>query len=114
LHEHERAGRLCDFFLGYGLLLPVPFCTFSTSKKILGGAIMKRDYPVVFLDGKELDIDFPKDKTTYSTITMMSLMDSAQLKIVHDYVTSIYLSGDVKPGRSLADGTWQGGKGGSN
>ena len=75
---------------------------------------MKRDYPVVFLGGKELDIDFPKDKTTYSMITMLSLMDSAQLKIVHDDMTRIYLSGDVKPERFLADGTWQGGEDGSN
>jgi hypothetical protein len=92
-------------------------CHFAPSelqKKLPEGANMKRDYPLVFLGGKELDIDFPKDKTTYSTITMLSLMDSAQLKIVHDYVTSIYLSGDVKPGRFLADGTWQGGEVGSN
>lgn len=51
--------------------------------------------PILVIDG-EVRIELPENRTTYSTLMMISLMNDAQRDLVHTFVAGIYNLGQVK------------------
>jgi hypothetical protein len=45
--------------------------------------------PILVIDG-EIRIEVPEDKTTYATVIMLSMMNSAKRSLVHRFVSDIY------------------------
>jgi hypothetical protein len=66
------------------------------------------DPPMLVING-EVRIEVPEDKTTYSTLIMISMMNNAKRNLVHSFVTDIYHLGQVKSDYLVfTDGWFQG------
>ncbi|NBS97368.1 MAG: hypothetical protein EBT08_14695 [Betaproteobacteria bacterium] len=57
----------------------------------------------------EFDFDFRSDKTTHSTLLVLSMMTPDQREMVHAFAIELYQLSFGKSARFLGDGTWSGG-----
>lgn len=56
----------------------------------------------------EFDFDFRSDKTTHSTLLVLSMMTPEQREMVNAFVIDLYQLSFGKTARFLGDGTWTG------
>ena len=57
----------------------------------------------------EFDFDFRSDKTTHSTLFVLSMMTPDQREMVHAFAIELYRLSFGKTAHFLGDGTWSGG-----
>jgi hypothetical protein len=48
-----------------------------------------QDPPILVIDG-EVQFELPEDKTTYSTLIMLTMMNEAERDLIHTFVAAIY------------------------
>ena len=70
---------------------------------------MMRENPMLLHSDNEFDFDFRSDKTTHSTLLVLSMMTPEQREMVNAFVIELYRLSFGKTARFLGGGTWSGG-----